>query len=109
LSDFDIPSKWLRGGNLSDHVYVVKQIGSSSIFCWIKPDESNKRPTEYIIFLVKRDDSEPNFMPEFWESPVKQISLRGENYQLIQIYKGVSRSYAERLMNKFPWRSFVRE
>jgi hypothetical protein len=43
----------------------------------------------------------------YWTAPTIVVELEEHRFQFTRIYRGVSRSYAERLMNKFPWRALA--
>ncbi len=129
--DFQWPIKWLLGEKLSDRVYVVKQVGQSFLFCLISPltvsVSKKKGVVEYSIFLVQSMTELPRVPMKklnldgieiqqirlseesYWMAPAIVVNIDEQNFQFTRIYRGVSRSYAERLMNKFPWRSVAQQ
>lgn len=131
MQNFAWPVKWLRGEKLGEQIYVVKQIGESFLFCLVSPGAvqfaKSKAMTEYTLFLVQKssreepsgqskllqvNDVEVRQMKladeDYWTAPNILVKVDGTTFEVVEIYKGVSRSYAERLMNKFPWRAWAR-
>jgi hypothetical protein len=129
MQDFQWPIKWLRGEKLSDQIYVVKQVGASFLFCLVRPVSvsvsAKKSETEFSLFLVQPVTEDPvgptkilsldgletkqiRLSEEaYWTAPTIVVELEEHRFQFTRIYRGVSRSYAERLMNKFPWRALA--
>ena len=129
MQDFQWPIRWLHGEKLADQIYVVKQVGQSFLFCLVRPVSVSvsrkKSETEYSLFLVQPVMAEPSGPTKslsldgietkqirlddeaYWTAPTVLVKLEEQNFQFTRIYRGVSRSYAEKLMNKFPWRALA--
>ena len=43
----------------------------------------------------------------YWNAPIVLIKLNGNVYEMVQIYRGLARSYVNQIFNKFPWRAFT--
>ncbi len=63
LQAFNVPISWLKDAQaLDDQIYIVKQVGSSLLFCLIEPEEFKSREQRsyravYNLFVVKTDES----------------------------------------------------
>ena len=141
LQNFLFPVMWLQQRDLGKQIYVVKQVGASSLFCLIRPNaveyKSRKKSAEYSLFLIKKMEGasvnsskmlrtsfsgahevakvgeiEVTLLnasgDHYWDAPRVMAKSEGSSYEMTLLYRGLSQSYVNRLMNKFPWRALAR-
>jgi len=137
LEYFSFPIMFLERRLPEDLVFVSKQVGPAILFCLIKPDavmyKSRKKSAEYTVFLARKvSPREFEMIPAgyakstglrladrevvllntasdaFGDTPRIFAKLDGGNYEISLIYQGLSRSYADKVLNHFPWRAMVR-